>query len=466
MKRLLFFPLSLFCCVAAMLAQNTVDTKIAVNSVQDDKTFVVIISNENYKHEESVPFARNDGEVFKVYCQKTLGIPDSNIRFLSDATLNEMKFELNWLDEALKAYDGEARAIIYYSGHGMPDESSKEAYLLPVDGYSKLPSSGLSTKYLYDQLGKMHTPSIMVFLDACFSGAKRDGKMLASSRGVAIRAKEEPVGSNTIVFSAAQGDETAYPYKSQNHGMFTYYVLDKIQQSGGATTLGELSDYVTKEVRRKSVVENGKSQTPSIVFSSNNENWRSWKLASKAAKKYEDRIVAQTAQESESVPYNTAAVDQSTNAFHVQSTMSLNNVEVVTNHPDFMVKVTRCVASEKSVIVDMTLTNNGSSAITDVYGFGGHRDIEYERSEAYDNEGNLYDDRHFKVKLANRKEYDFGSGTFNIPVKVPIKYSVCLEEVSPTAESISRLTLKFRCDAWGIDEHKPVMISNIPITRK
>ena len=136
MKRLLIFPLSLFCCVAAMLAQNTVDTKIAVNSVQDDKTFVVIISNENYKHEESVPFARNDGEVFKVYCQKTLGIPDSNIRFLSDATLNEMKFELNWLDEALKAYDGEARAIIYYSGHGMPDESSKEAYLLPVDGYS------------------------------------------------------------------------------------------------------------------------------------------------------------------------------------------------------------------------------------------------------------------------------------------------------------------------------------------
>lgn len=69
---------------------QTVDTKIAVNGLIDDKTFVVIISNENYKHEESVPFAHNDGEVFKVYCLKTLGIPENHIRFAPDATLGDM----------------------------------------------------------------------------------------------------------------------------------------------------------------------------------------------------------------------------------------------------------------------------------------------------------------------------------------------------------------------------------------
>jgi hypothetical protein len=280
-------------------AQSNVDTKIAVNSQTDDKTFVIIISNENYKHEESVPFARNDGEVFKVYCQKTLGIPESNIRFVPDATLNEMNFEIDWLDDVLRAYEGEARAIFYYTGHGMPDESSKEAYLLPIDGYSKSPQSGLSTKKLYQKLGKMQTQSIVVFMDACFSGAKRDGKMLASSRGVAIKAKDEPVGNNTVVFSAAQGDETAYPYKSQQHGMFTYYVLEKLQQSGGATTLGELSQYVTQQVKRKSVVENGKSQTPSVTYASNNQNWRDWQFASTAAKKYETRVIAATAKPSD-----------------------------------------------------------------------------------------------------------------------------------------------------------------------
>ena len=292
MKRILLYLLGLCVISQAIHAQSSIDTKIAVNSQTDDKTFVVIISNENYKHEEAVPFARNDGEVFKVYCEKTLGIPESNIRFAPDATLNEMNYEIDWLDDVLKAYDGDARAILYYTGHGMPDERSKEAYLLPIDGYSKSPQSGLSTKKLYQKLGKMQTQSVIVFLDACFSGAKRDGKMMASSRGVAIKAKDEPVGSNTVVFSAAQGDETAYPYKSQQHGMFTYYVLEKIQQSGGATTLGELSQYVTQQVKRKSVVENGKSQTPSVSYASNNEAWRNWQLASTAATKFETRTVA------------------------------------------------------------------------------------------------------------------------------------------------------------------------------
>ena len=274
-------------------AQSSVDTKVAVNSVTDDKTFVIIISNENYKYEESVPFAKNDGEVFKVYCQKTLGIPESNIKFVPDATLNEMNYQFSWLEDALKAYDGQARAIVYYTGHGMPDESSKEAYLLPVDGFSKSPStSALSTKVLYNKLRQMDTKSIMVFLDACFSGAKRDGQMLASSRGVAIRPNTSTVGDNTIVFSAAQGNETAYPYKQMQHGMFTYYILEKMQQTGGAVTMGELSDYVTTQVKRKSVVENGKSQTPSVIASSGNADWKNWQLASTAAKRYEVRTVA------------------------------------------------------------------------------------------------------------------------------------------------------------------------------
>ena len=295
MLRTLLYIIAMVMCLGTVKAQ-TVDTKIAVNNQTDDKTFVVIVSNENYKNEESVPFAKNDGEVFKVYCQKTLGIPEDHIRFSPDATLGEMNYAIYWLGNMLKAYDGEARAIVYYSGHGMPDESGKEAYLLPVDGFSQSTEGALSTKSLYKKLGDMNSKNIMVFLDACFSGAKRDGKMLASSRGVAIKAKTDPVGDNTVVFSAAQGDETAYPYKSQKHGMFTYYVLEKMQQSGGYTTLGELSDYVTQQVKRKAVVENnGKSQTPTVIASNGNSNWRNWQFASSKANKYENRSAASSA---------------------------------------------------------------------------------------------------------------------------------------------------------------------------
>ena len=293
MLRTLLSLIGVFVCLCSAKAQNSVDTKIYVNSNSDDKTFVVIISNENYKQEENVPFAKNDGEVFKIYCQKTLGIPDNHIHYAPDATLGEMNFAIYWLGNMLNAYDGEARAIVYYSGHGMPDEDGKEAYLLPVDGFSQMTEGALSTKKLYGKLKDMKSDNIIVLLDACFSGAKRDGKMLNPSRGVAIKVKEEPVGDNTVVFSAATGDETAYPFKSQKHGLFTYYVLDKMQQAGGCTTLGELSDYVTQQVRRRAVDENnGKSQTPTVIASTNNRGWRNWRFAPTAAKKFETRSVA------------------------------------------------------------------------------------------------------------------------------------------------------------------------------
>lgn len=49
--------------------------------------------------------------------------------------------------------------------------------------------------------------------------------MLADTRGVVIKTKPTQPMGNTIVFSAAQGDETAHPYKKKKHGMFTYFLL-------------------------------------------------------------------------------------------------------------------------------------------------------------------------------------------------------------------------------------------------
>ena len=266
-----------------IIAQDLIDTKIAVNNVIDEKTFVLIICNENYKYEQPVPYALNDGDIFRQYCEKTLGIAAENIKYQPDASLNDMRIQLSLLEKKVNAFDGEARAIVYYSGHGMPSDDDKTAYLLPIDGNSAIPMSGLSIADLYKQLGEMKSRQTMVFLDACFSGARRDGQMLASSRGVAIKVKDTPVTGNMVVFSAAQGNETAYPYKEKHHGLFTYFVLKQLHQYGGHITLGELSDYVTKQVSRTSIVKNEKSQTPSIIASNSVKDWRNWIFAEKAA---------------------------------------------------------------------------------------------------------------------------------------------------------------------------------------
>lgn len=256
-----------------------VDSNIPINKNGNRNTFAIILGNEKYEDEANVPYAENDAKIFKEYCRQTLGISENHIRFVSNAGYNDMRKAVNWLRQGIEAYNGEGNVIFYYAGHGIPDEAEKTAYLLPADGIGSDVGSAYSLAKLYQTLGEMPAKSIVIFLDACFSGAKRDGGMMASARGIAIKTKTEEPKGKMVVFTAAQSDETAYPYKSQQHGMFTYYLLRKLQETKGDVTLGELADYITREVKRQSFDENNRSQTPSIKASESiEESWRNMKL--------------------------------------------------------------------------------------------------------------------------------------------------------------------------------------------
>lgn len=255
------------------------DIDIPVSKAKQEKTFAVIIANENYEEEVNVEFALNDGVAFSQYCTKTLGIPQENVHVRQDATLNNILAEISWMQNIAKAYGDEARFIFYYAGHGVPDESNGTAYLLPVDGKSSILATGYSIGKLYDQLHALGSQNVTVVMDACFSGSKRGEGMLASARGVAIKSKAEAPKGNMLVISAAQGNETAYPYREKRHGLFTYFLLKKLQETKGNTTFGELFDYVRTQVAQKSIVVNEKSQTPSVNASGElTSTWKQSKL--------------------------------------------------------------------------------------------------------------------------------------------------------------------------------------------
>lgn len=265
--------------IQAASLSSDVDKIPTATTTKADNTFAVVIANESYNKEAGVPFAANDGKIFAEYCKNVLGLPDENVHLAVNATLNDMKHEIGWLSKVLETRNGKAKAIFYYAGHGIPDEASKNAYLLPVDGYGSDVSTGYPLEQLYKDLGSVPSEEVTVFLDACFSGAKRDGGMLASARGIALKANRgEPIG-NMVVFSAAQGDETAYPYKKEGHGLFTYYLLKELKETKGNTTLKQLGDYVSKNVSQQSIVINSKSQTPTVIPSKNvADKWEGWTL--------------------------------------------------------------------------------------------------------------------------------------------------------------------------------------------
>ena len=262
-----------------MAAETSVDKNIPVADQYDMNTFAVIIGNEQYAEYVTVPYAGNDAKTFKEYVQRTFGVPEKQINYIENAGLNKIRTAVRCLAKAMEVTNGKGRAIFYYAGHGIPDEASKTAYLLPVDGLSGDIESAYPLGKLYQELGAIPSERITVFLDACFNGGKREGDMLASARGVAIKTKSIVPQGNMVVFTAAQGDETAFSLKSQQHGMFTYYLLKKLQESKGQLTLGDLSDYLTKEVKRESFEKNNKIQTPIVnTASSLATSWRTMTL--------------------------------------------------------------------------------------------------------------------------------------------------------------------------------------------
>lgn len=261
------------------VANSDVDNNIPQSPLKFENKFAIIIANENYEI-SPVPYALNDGRKFKQYCIEALGVPDGNVYMYEDATYGNIISAIERIKSLCLVFEGDLDFIVYYAGHGIPDEDNKSAYLLPVDGsVADIKHTGVSLKSLYSELSSLKVNRITFFIDACFSGAKRDDEMLLTGRGVAIKVNEEVPQNNIIVFAASTGNETAHQLTDKTHGLFTYYLLKAIQDSHGNITLGNLSDSVIKNVKRQSVVINSKKQTPTVIPSVNiGDNWREIKL--------------------------------------------------------------------------------------------------------------------------------------------------------------------------------------------
>ena len=260
-------------------AKSDVDENIPLTSRKAEKTIALIIANENYKQVTDVESALNDGETFAKYCTMTLGIPESQVMLYENVTYAEMVGALRKLRQLTDALGDGVDVILYYAGHGFPDEGNKEAYLLPVDGDGFTSATSFSLKKLYSDLGSMGADNVMVFLDACFSGATREGGMLAEARGVALKPRVSDPEGNMFVLSAASDQETALPYREKNHGLFTYFLLKKLQDTKGNVTLKELSQYVEEMVKKNSLTVNQKLQTPRTSVSGRmRDTWTSKRM--------------------------------------------------------------------------------------------------------------------------------------------------------------------------------------------
>ena len=262
---------------------SSVDKNIPTNRKVNNR-FALVIGNEDYassqfglQKEQNVDYAVNDAIVFEQYALKTLGVKKENMFSIIDATSGIMSQEIKKVIKLTELEGKDAELIIYYAGHGFPDDQ-KVPHLIPVDVSGGDLSRAINLQELYKSLGNLKAKKVTVFLDACFTGGGRESGLMAS-RGIKVKPKEGSLGGSLVVFSASSGDQSSLPFNKEKHGAFTYHLLKALQDSEGDISYGNLYDAINIEVNKTTLRNQTMEQTPKVNTSQKVINdWRNWKF--------------------------------------------------------------------------------------------------------------------------------------------------------------------------------------------
>lgn len=236
-------------------------------NAENPNNYAVVVGVEKYTNDlPEAQFAERDAQAVKDNLI-ALGYPARNIKFLTGnrASLSALSAYLeDWLPQNTRA---ESRVFFYFSGHGAPDLTTNQAYLVPSDGDpSFLNKTAYPLKKLYADLNALKARQIIVALDSCFSGSGGRSVMAEGARPLVMKTDTAvPPDGRILLFAAASSKEIASTLKNQGHGIFTYYFLKGLggaaKDPSGEVTPRGLYDYLKPKVQDAASLQNH-AQTP------------------------------------------------------------------------------------------------------------------------------------------------------------------------------------------------------------
>ncbi len=222
----------------------------------------IIIGIEEYRELPKSEYSRSDAGVIKDYL-KALGFQERNITYLADASasLSDIKKSVeSWLPNRVKP---ESTVFIYYSGHGAPDPTTGDAYIVPYDGDPNyLHETAYPLKRLYERLSKLQAAEVMVVLDSCFSGTGGRSVIASGARPLVMARETNGIGPNMAVLTSTQGTQISTSSPEKGHGLFTYYFLKAIKND--KKTFSDIYSYIKPLVEDEAKSMNV-SQSPSLL---------------------------------------------------------------------------------------------------------------------------------------------------------------------------------------------------------
>lgn len=248
-------------------------------SVGNDGDVAVVVGNETYR--AAIPNnanANNDANSVRALLVEQLGFQDKNIIDLRDASLAELERVFGGKDGSPGELSGrfgkdkQGELFIYVSSHGMAQETSKQAYILPVDANTdQLDATAYGLQQLYANLGKVGARNVMVLLEADFArnvGALIDPPNLPE---LEVNAMPQAPIPGLAVFKASDRDQRTLEDPEFGIGLFTRYLIEGLAGKADAAPIGngdsridavELFVYTADLVRTAARKSHGVEQKP------------------------------------------------------------------------------------------------------------------------------------------------------------------------------------------------------------
>lgn len=227
------------------------------------KGHALIISVANYSQVSPLPnTVLNDGRDMYSTLTSPLhcGYKTSNVTLLLDdeATLVAMRRELAALAERAKSSD---TVVIFFSGHGARIGEGIEASsaLIPFDcSMDNFIESVMSEEYFSLALNEIKAARVVVFIDACHSGASVSFKNINNSfLGLGYSEKSLTrltEGSGRVLIASSRASEYSLVFNGARNSLFTEHLLSVLR--GGRSTQGdglirvfEVFNHVSEQVR-------------------------------------------------------------------------------------------------------------------------------------------------------------------------------------------------------------------------
>jgi uncharacterized caspase-like protein len=232
--------------------------------------WAVLIGIGAYQKVNPLNYTTNDIRSMKDYLVNDFGVPEDHVTVLLDqeATLARIKKVLG--TELRNKAGREDQVIIYFAGHGAPEEDVEspdgdglEKYLLPYDvDPNDLFSTALPMRDISVIFQRIKAERLVFLADTCFSGAS-GGKIFMAATISDKFWERISRGKGRVILTASRANEVAQAQDKLRHGVFTYYLLEGLRGEADLDGDGVIdTEEAYRYVSRKVPEATGQQQNP------------------------------------------------------------------------------------------------------------------------------------------------------------------------------------------------------------